>query len=277
MDTYEKRGYLDSDFKLFYLTDSSSEEPEYHYHEFNKIILFLKGRIGYSIEGRYYDLQPNDIVLVNENHIHKPFIDNNVPYERIIIYISRQFMSSYKTDHYDLSYCLKKAKDDASYVIRMPKSANHDLWESTKKLISSFNDTSYAHELSQQICVLEFMLLLNRASLAEDIDYVSTTSQNPTVLSIMEYINTHLDTELTIDIIANTFYISKYNMMRTFKKETGYTILDYITMKRMILAKQLIMEGASLTSIAFDCGYNSYSSFYRCYKKFYNCQPNFNR
>ncbi len=277
MDTYQKRGYLDGDFKLFYLTDSSSEEPEYHYHEFNKIIIFLKGRIGYSIEGRYYDLQPYDIVLVNENHIHKPFIDNQVPYERIIIYISKQFMDSYKTADYDLSYCLKRAKVEASYVIRIPNDANHPLLESTMKLIHSFQDTSYAHELSQQIHVLEFMLHLNRTSITDNANYVSTTSQNPTILSIMEYINSHLNTSLSIDEIADAFFISKYNMMRTFKKETGYTILDYITMKRMILAKQLISNGNSLTTTAYDCGYNSYSSFYRSYKKFYNTAPIFNR
>lgn len=273
METYQKRGYLDGDFKLFHLTDSSSEEPEYHYHEFNKIIIFLKGHIGYSIEGRYYDLQPYDIVLVNENHIHKPFIDNSVPYERIIIYVSRNFMDSYKTQTYDLSQCLQRAKVEASYVIRIPTARNNPLLESTLKLATSFQDSEYAHELRQQIDVLDFMIHLNRASLSEDITYAATTSQNPTILAIMEFINNQLSSNLSIDSIAEQFFISKYNMMRTFKKETGYTILDYITMKRMILAKQLVNQGLPLTTVAFECGYNSYSSFYRSYRKFYDNMP----
>lgn len=273
MATYQKRGYLHTNFKLFHLTDHSLEEPDYHYHDFDKVIIFIKGRISYTIEGRSYDLQPHDIVLVNQNHIHKPFIDTSIPYERIIIYISREFIDTYKTEDYDLSYCFQKAKEEASYVLRVPNTKNNTLLKSTIKLTQSFYDKEYASQLKQQLDVLEFMIHLNRASLQNRFDYVSTTSHNQKILDIMEYINTHLTKQITIDTIAEHFFISKYYMMRSFKEETGYTVLDYITMKRMILAKQLIEKGLPLTEVALDCGYNGYSTFYRTYKRFYDKSP----
>lgn len=273
MTTYQKKGYLHTNFKLFHLTDHSLEEPDYHYHDFDKVIIFIKGRISYMIEGRSYELQPHDIVLVNQNHIHKPFIDTSEPYERIIIYISRDFIDTYKTEDYDLSYCLKKAKEEASYVLRIPQGKNHPLLESTAKLAHSFHDKEYANQLKQQLDVLEFMIHLNRATLQKGLDYVSTSSHNQTVLDIMDHINTNLTQNLTIDSIAQHFYISKYHMMRSFKEETGYTILDYLMMKRMVLAKKLIENGTPLTEVAFDCGYNGYSTFYRAFKKFYGKSP----
>ncbi len=273
MPEYQKRGYLHTNFKLFHLTDHSLEEPDYHYHDFDKVIIFIKGRISYMIEGRSYDLQPHDIILVNQNHIHKPFIDTSVPYERIIIYISRDFMDTYKTADYDLGYCFQKAKEDASYVLRVPSNKNSTLLASTTKLANSFHDNDYANELKQQLDVLEFMIYLNRASLQNRFDYVSTSSHNQKILDIMEYINTHLSENITIDTISEHFYISKYYMMRSFKEETGYTLLDYITMKRMVHAKQLIAQDTPLTEVALDCGYNGYSTFFRAFKKFYQQSP----
>lgn len=273
LTSYEKRGYLHTNFKLFHLTDHSLEEPDYHYHDFDKVIIFLKGRISYMIEGRSYDLQPHDIVLVNQNHIHKPFIDLSVPYERIIIYISREFINNFRTKDYDLSYCFQKAKQDASYVLRLPNTKNNPLLESTYKLEHSFHDHEYAAALKQQLHVLEFMIHLNRASLQKQLDYVSTSSHNQKILDIMDYINANLTTQISVPSIAEHFFISKYYMMRSFKEETGYTVLDYITMKRMILAKKLIQTGMPLTTVALDCGYNGYSTFYRTFRNFYGKPP----
>ncbi len=273
MTTYQKKGYLHTNFKLFHLTDHSLEEPDYHYHDFDKVIIFIKGRISYVIEGRSYELQPHDIVLVNQNHIHKPFIDTSEPYERIIIYIARDFINAYKTEDYDLGYCFRKAKEDASYVLRIPQGKNHPLLESTTKLAQSFYDTEYASQLKQQLDVLEFMIHLNRVSLQERFDYVTTSGHNQKILDIMDYINEHLAEDISIKSIAEHFYISKYYMMRTFKEETGYTVLDYITTKRMVLAKKLIENKMPLTEIALDCGYNGYSTFYRAFKKFYGKSP----
>ena len=54
MTGYEKRGYLNSDFRLFHLTDTKKQDFEYHYHDFDKIIIFIRGRVTYRIEGQAY-------------------------------------------------------------------------------------------------------------------------------------------------------------------------------------------------------------------------------
>lgn len=110
MGGYNKRGYLNSDFKIFHLTDQISTEFEFHYHEFHKITIFISGNVQYFVEGKTYPLQPYDIVLVNRNDIHRVQVDPSLPYERIIVYISPCFIDAYRTDDYDLSYCFEKAK-----------------------------------------------------------------------------------------------------------------------------------------------------------------------
>ena len=72
MEQYEKKGYLNSEFRLFHLTDQETKEVDYHYHDFDKITIFIRGKVNYMIEGRSYDLKPYDIVLVKQGDIHRP-------------------------------------------------------------------------------------------------------------------------------------------------------------------------------------------------------------
>lgn len=120
MEQYEKKGYLNSEFRLFHLTDQDTKEIDYHYHDFDKITIFIRGKVNYMIEGRSYDLKPYDIVLVKQGDIHKLTVDNSCPYERIIVYISPNFMNAYQTESYDLSYCFQKADQEHSNVLRIP-------------------------------------------------------------------------------------------------------------------------------------------------------------
>ena len=76
-----------------------------------------------------------------------------------------------------------------------------------------------------------------------------------------------------MDRLARQFYISKFYLMRRFKEETGYTIHGYVTEKRLILAREKIASGLSLSQVAEDCGFGDYSSFSRAYKKRFGVSP----
>ena len=89
-ETFNKAGYLKDNFRLFHLTDTNSLPISYHYHDFYKVFLLLRGDVTYHIEGKTYDLKPYDLVLVNSGEIHKPVI-NSTFYERMILYISPDF------------------------------------------------------------------------------------------------------------------------------------------------------------------------------------------
>lgn len=71
MPEYKKVGYLTSSFKMFHLKDRERHEFSYHYHDFHKILILLRGDVTYCIEGRTYELQPEDIVLVHAGEVHR--------------------------------------------------------------------------------------------------------------------------------------------------------------------------------------------------------------
>ena len=202
MEEYVKKGYLNSEFRLFHLTDQETREVEYHYHDFDKITIFLKGNVNYIIEGKSYELKPYDIVLVRHNDIHRLMADNSVPYDRIIVYISVNFMNAYKTDSYDLSYCFQKAEKERSNVLRIPSLEKSSLFRSISRLEQSFSDDGYAAELFRQVLFLEFMIHLNRAAMKNRLEFIDTANCNSKVLAILKYINENLDGELDIETLA---------------------------------------------------------------------------
>lgn len=264
--SYEKKGYLYDDFRMFHLKDNSGKKYEYHYHEFYKILICISGNVNYNIEGRSYRLKPYDIVLVNRNDIHKPEVTAGEDYERVIFYISQEYLENHQKYEYDLAQIFLRARDAHSDVLRFPAMINTGLMEIVDKIEENADSNAYAHELYANVLFMEFMILLNRACLNTGDCFSHNITYNQKMIDILKYINEHLGEELSIDELAEHFYISKYHMMRQFKDETGYTIHQYITEKRILEARSLMMAGMSATKACFECGFKDYSTFSRAFK-----------
>ena len=145
MDNYQKSGYLNSDYKIFYLTDSHSKEFPFHYHDFHKLLIFLEGDISYSVEGREYNLQPGNIVLINAGEIHRPVIRNQIPYKRIIAYISPDFFSSFEKEGFHLFHCFEQAKTLHSNLIQLSAATADALRPVILDLVRSFGESIFCH------------------------------------------------------------------------------------------------------------------------------------
>ena len=290
---YEKRGYLEEDFKIFYLDDLVSKEIEYHYHDFDKILVFFKGNIEYTIEGKVYTLIPNDIVLVPQGDSHKvepslkalhdEHIGNTASrmenkggeYVRLVIYLSPRFLMQFEENGMNLRNCFLQAKDKYSHVVRESVKGEKLLLDLATQLKQSVlqKDAEALGSLFQKTILLQFMILLNREIKKESIHFVDTSRCNKKVVDIIQYINSQLTDEISIDRLSEKFYISKYHMMRQFKAETGYTIGNYINQKRLLMASELLRLGEAVTKVYLDVGFKDYSTFVRAYKQLFGEIP----
>lgn len=270
---YEKTGYLLKHYRLFHLSDTRSREFEYHYHDFDKFIYFISGKADYMIEGKKYSLEPHDIILVNRNEIHKPMVDFSIPYERIIIYIEHDFIEGFRQHDYDLTACFGRTQEEKAHRVRFPAVDTRQLYETLCRMEKNDKDRGYAAELYGEILFLEFMIQLNRACIDNKYAYHPTAKYNKKIIDIIQFINENLAKELSIDKLAEQFYMSKYHMMRQFKEETGYSIHQYISEKRLLAAKAMILKGTPATTAALECGFRDYSTFARAFKKKMGCLP----
>ena len=271
MNEYEKTGYLNSNFKIFHLVDKGMTPIGFHFHDFHKILLLMKGNVSYCVEGRTYDLQADDIVFVPAGEVHRPVLHDTAIYERIIIYISKDYLNTYRTDNYDLAQCLIEAHQKQSHVLRVPAFGTTKLGQIVRELEQSLDSNEYANELYHNLLFLEFMIQLNRVAIHDGIEYLSNSSSNKKMIDVIDYLNEHLTDDLSIDFLAETFYLSRYHLMHAFKEETGYTIGNYLSTKRLLLAR--IRQGEPITNVCYECGFRNYSTFSRAYKKNFGCSP----
>lgn len=271
-----RSGYLNSDFRLFHLKDKTKKEFDYHYHEFNKIIIFLSGNVTYIIEGRTYHLKPYDILLVNNHDIHKPIIDSNSIYERIVIWADTNFVKEHSDDNCNLEECFKYAIKNDINLIRLKPDLQNELISLLTKLEASINSQEFGSRILSNAYLIEFLVYINRLILgnnniieANECDSIYDNQIN----EILKYINANLNEPLTVDDIANRFYISRYYLMHRFKEQTGYTLHNYISQKRLILAKELLLNNESVMKVSEKCGFIDYSSFLRSFRKMYGTTP----
>lgn len=272
---YEKLGYLTSYFKIFHLNDIKTKKFNAHYHEFDKIILFLGGKVTYNIEGQSYQLFPYDIVFVPHDSIHYPIINKDIAYERVVIYIDPKYLQDNSSQNHNLDYCFNFAKLKDKYVMHLDNIENNDLIKVLQAMETSLNDTGFGHNLYTELKFLEFIILLNRSIINnnQNLNLHHQVSYDKTIRSVINYINTNLFTDLNIELLANQFFVSKYYLMRRFKTKTGYSIHQYILNKRLIVAKEKIKTGTALTQICFDCGFKDYSTFSRTFKQVFKQTP----
>lgn len=267
-------GYLNDNFKIFHIKDKKNITFEYHHHDFNKIIIFIKGDVTYFIEGKSYKLKPWDILFINNNEIHKPQVNPNEYYERIVIWIQPNFMDKYSSLNSNLLKCFEVAIENKYNLLRLNQTSINNI----KSFVNQIKETEVGNEFGNDILknalFLQLMVLINRLFLNSDKNNnMEDIKYDKSIENILNYINDNIDKDLSIDNIATTFFTSKYYLMRKFKTQTGSSIHSYIIKKRLILARSLISKGYSMSEASTKCGFNDYSSFVRAFKKVYGVSP----
>lgn len=264
----EKTGYLKEDFRLFHIKDQTEKEYFYHYHDFHKIIVFISGKVTYHIEGKAYHLKPRDILLVSQGAIHKPEIDPSVPYERYIFWIRDDLSCQ------ELNTCFQKANDRSFNLVRADSALQERLKDLLPEIEQTLQNKHFGDTVLRNALFTQFMIYINRIFLrTSSSPDEKTYSSDTQVEQLLKYINRNLSENLSIDQLANRFFFSKYHMMRKFKNETGYTIHNYITSKRLLMARSLISQGMPVMKAAQASGFHDYTTFVRAYKKQFGKAP----
>lgn len=76
-----------------------------------------------------------------------------------------------------------------------------------------------------------------------------------------------------LDHWAEKTGMSRRTLTRHFRLETGISIATWIKQARLVEAMSLMAEGASVTTVAFEVGYESSSAFGAMFRKTFGCSP----
>lgn len=95
-----------------------------------------------------------------------------------------------------------------------------------------------------------------------------------TVRKAVEYIEAHLEEDLSLERIAGELHYSGFYLERIFRRETGLTLYQYIRGRRLTLAARALVEtDRPVVEIACDARYGSQQAFTLAFSRLYHCTP----
>ena len=260
--------YTVDHISLAHKLDDNPDPADYRVHTHTKaeLFFFMQGSGIYHIEGTSYPLEPGDLVIIRPAESHYIELDQHTPYERCSIHFTMDAFQKLDPEGHLLKPFLERRGGRMNlYKSYEFQNGSRIYWDTMLSKVGDrrMNIFSGAIPLLNEIS----RIYLTREP---DMDDAGITLE----YQIVHYVNSVLFSELKLDDICDKFFISKSQLFRLFKKTTGTTIWQYVTLKRLARARQMLREGEKPTYVYSACGFNDYSAFYRAYVKRYNHSPN---
>ena len=102
-----------------------------------------------------------------------------------------------------------------------------------------------------------------------------STSQKKHALmeQITAFVDANLTEKLTLKVISAHCNVSVSTVTQLFQKKASTTFHDFVTQRRMEMARKLIREDMPLERVGKEIGYRDHSTFYRAFRKYFEVSP----
>ena len=137
--------------------------------------------------------------------------------------------------------------------------------------LAEANPQGYGADLLKKCYMIELLVMLNRACFSEDEPEEALC--NPKIQCIVEFINTHLDGDLNLELLSARFGLSKYHMTREFKRCLGLSLHQYVLKKRLLEARAALRQGQTAAQAFALSGFSDYSHFSRAFRETFGMSP----
>ncbi len=261
------------DFEYVRRYDENLNVSDFMLHNHNhcsEILFFIRGNSEFRVEGSTYKMNPYDIVVAGSAEMHKMW-HNEVflPYERVVISINDRFF--FDNDYKALKNVFIRRQLGENNLFDAESVERSGLKLALCELEEYIKTDDELTDIAIRSKLVDILCKLNRLSEKSN----DSAGYSNDMKDILSYINDNITTPMTLDEIANHFYISKYYLCHKFKKHTGLTIGQYINRKKLLIAREMFESGKSLMHSCMEAGFGSYSGFYKMYVKEFADSPKY--
>ena len=264
-----RAGYLRENYHYFHLRDTAGQELDFHFHEFDKIVLLLSGRVDYTVEGSTYTLKPWSVLLIKHHTIHRALIDKSEPYERIIIYLDGKYFDR-SVPGVRLTDSFDQADKSGEHLLRPTVQQRRTIEDVLSAYEKAAEDRGFGAQALRESYIIQLLIYIGRMTAAKE---PGESQYDPKIRQVLSYINENLGKELSVEQLAERVYLSKYHFMRLFKAQTGSSVHAYVRQKRLLHAARLIRAGMPAAKAAAESGFGDYSAFHRAFRESFGISP----
>lgn len=265
---------------LFYqsVTDANDRRIHEHHHAEIELSLCSGGSGIYTIDGMQYTMAPNDVIILagDEPHYFMKVSDNepltmfNLRFDPVLLWSDNEL--SWLMRFFIDPSCRHKNKIDGSHP------AASKIGELFMKIRDEISEQKSGYDIMVKMLVINILIIIDRlypdTSGSYRLDGFSNTFHQ--LEKAIVFINENIENNITLDMIAHTVSMNKTYFSTIFKKFNGISLWDYITIKRIDRAVELL-KTTNLTKIdiALKCGFNSSANFYKAFKRITGKSPSF--
>ena len=235
-----------------------------HSHKCCELILLLEGKESIVINGESrYEVEANDLVILNADVAHQEFSYSNLIREAIVCTFDNFKLSDFPENHLinKNSNPIFRDLDNNSKMV--------DLFY--KLLDESKSDNYYSYSMVSAYLKQILIEILRKKG----------SNKNLSKSNVMEcevaknYIDEHYGEKINLDDLANMVYVSKGHFSHLFKTQIGEAPIRYLINKRLEVAKDLLVNtDDSINNIALKVGYDNQAYFSQFFIKETGMSPN---
>ena len=253
-------------------TDNTLE----HYHDSYEIALFIKANVQIFVKDIKYDITDGDMMYINEYDIHKVIYSSNSHYSRYVINFRGDYIKSllkslqiecifdmFENQHIKKVNLNINQRNEMEFLFHMlTKTYNSSRGTSSGVLQASVKSTLVT-------ILVNFNEILSRLSPAKIIN-----KKENQVKKLVKFIDSTFMNSITLELLSEKYYMSKFYISRIFKEITGFSVMDYLQHRRIIEAQKMLRDSQKeIIDICFDCGFNNIQHFYLVFKKISKTTP----
>lgn len=249
----------------------SNAHLQLHSHTFYEL-LYCRNSCGaeYLIGSERYRLQRGDLLFVPPGVSHRPLLPENMtePYKRYVLWLSPEFMEKY-TGLFPYSFTREQRHTN---LLRFGGTKWEHIGDLFRIGVREAEERADGWEAALMGNTITLLTQIKRATY--DRSSHTLVAEKPELLDrIMAFIEQNYAQNITIEKIAQEFFVSSSTISHLFKQKLGISLYRFITQRRLIAAKNLIEKGQLLEEVALQTGFRDYSSFYRAFKQEYGISP----
>ena len=264
---------LDKEFELQYKRDANLKDVELHHHDFYEIYFLLSGDVTYLIESKIVHVMPGDLLLIPPGELHQVIIRPEMSvYERYVLWVEPQFLQRLSSQASDLKTGLEPAAVGGSQLRLSPEDRSH-VRTLLDLLARETGSEDFGADLMRGSLLTQLLVSINRLVSRGGIRMYEDTRTNRAVTQVMDYVNLHYAEPLSLDMLAEQFFVSKYHLSHEFNRQVGTSVYHYIQKKRLLIARQLLAQGKKPSQVYSACGFSDYTGFFRAFKSEYGVSP----
>ncbi|PWV99390.1 AraC-like protein [Paenibacillus cellulosilyticus] len=259
-------------FQLSYRKAQSHHMPNSHFHSTYEIYYLMSGQRSFFIRDRTVAMEEGDVVIVSPNIVHRTINAALPEHERLIANIHPSYlgMSSESAGSTipAIPVVLQPLIENEYLIVRLSLHDRVAIDELAEGMIREMREQKPGYEIFTQTLVQQLLILCCRyAGQGSTQSVAAPSAMHERISEIAQYINRHYMDDLSLQRVADQFYISPYYLSRFFKEATGFTFVEYLSSVRIKEAKKLLEQTPMKVSIiARKVGFGSVTHFGRVFK-----------